>query len=226
MICSDCGGDIAGYTALGFVTPVEHDCPSKKHPYLARAERAEARVAELEAKLSSSPPSSGIGAMTISVQPEWCRALPLQQQSVLFLAGRGPDGIEKHHTCKLVHVAYRATIFLAGKYGRSLAWGERADNFMSLDLFANPDAWRAAVEDFFRAWDTLPAHYVKHLMHGVEILGFKHPDPRFRERWGALYLRFAEEFHVNPETEAQMDRRLGDWERKHWAAPSSEEPTP
>ncbi len=156
--------------------------------------------------------------MRISVQPEWCLDLPLQQQSVLFLAGRGPDGIEKHHACKPVHVAYRATIFLAGKYGRSLVWGERADSFMSLDIFASPDAWQDAVDGFFRAWDTLPAHYVKHLMHGVQILGFKHPDPRFRDRWGALYLRFAEEFHVNPETEAQMDRRLGDWGREHWGS--------
>ncbi len=155
---------------------------------------------------------------TISVQPEWCAALSLQQQSVLFLAGRGPDGLRKNHPCKAVHIAYRATIFLAGKYGRPLAWGERADTFMSLDVFADAERWTIAVAGFFDAWDELPAHYVKHLMHGVQILGYKRPDLRFRERWGALYLRFIRELHVSPESEAEMDRRLGDWNRKHWGS--------
>jgi hypothetical protein len=153
----------------------------------------------------------------MSVQPEWCRSLTLQQQSVLLLAGRGPDGVGKHHPCKPVHIAYRATIFLAGKYGRPLEWGERADSFMSLDLFGNDQWWETAVNEFFGNWDSLPAHYVKHLMHGAQILGFKHPDLRFRQRWSRLYLRFVEEFHLQPETEEQMDRRLGDWERKDWS---------
>jgi hypothetical protein len=138
---------------------------------------------------------------------------------VLFLASRGPDGIEKHHPCKAVHVAYRATVFLAGKYGRLLEWGEQADSFMSLDVFGHDHRWETAVDAFFRSWDTLPAHYVKHLMHGVQILGFKHPDQRFRQRWGLLYLRFVEEFHLQPETEEQMDLRLGDWNREDWAEP-------
>ncbi len=60
-----------------------------------------------------------------SVQPEWCRKLNMQQQSVLFLAGRGPDGIPKRHPCKTVHTAYRACVFQAAKYGRLLEWGEK-----------------------------------------------------------------------------------------------------
>lgn len=154
--------------------------------------------------------------MGISVQPEWCLQLPLQQQSVLLLATRGPDGIEKHHPCKRVHVAYRGCTLVAAKYGRDLAWGEKADSFMSLDVFADDVLWAAAVKDFFDGWDTLPAHYVKHFMHGAEILGYKHPEAQFRWRWRLLYFQFAMEFHLNPETEAQMDERLGDWGRKHW----------
>lgn len=151
-----------------------------------------------------------------SVQPEWCRSLPLQQQSVLLLATRGPDGIEKFHPCKAVHVAYRACTLVAAKYGRELRWGEQADTFMSLDVFADETRWREAVSMFFDAWDTLPAHYVKHFMHGAQILGFKHPDIRYRERWGTFYRRMAQEFHLNPEFEVEMDVRLGDWGQKHW----------
>jgi hypothetical protein len=151
-----------------------------------------------------------------SVQPEWCRNLPLQQQSVLFLAGRGPDGIAKDHPCKPIHIAYRGCVFLAGKYGRALEWGEKADGFMSLDFFAVDQVWTKAVDQFFTHHDSLPHHYLNHLMHGAQILGYKHPDERFRDRWSKFYFRMVHEFHLNPETEAQMDKRLSDWDRKHW----------
>ncbi len=154
--------------------------------------------------------------MTLSVQPTWCTMLPLQQQSVLFLASRGPDGVAKVHPCKPVIIAYRATVFLAAKYGRSLNWGERADTFMSLDLFADKSRWMSAVGLFFDHQDSLPKHYVLHLMHGAQILGYKHPDERFRERWLGFYLQLVEAFHLHPETEAEMDKRLGDWGKEHW----------
>ena len=51
MICPDCGKDVAGYTAFNITTPVEHECPSRKHPWEVRAEKAEARVTQLEASL-------------------------------------------------------------------------------------------------------------------------------------------------------------------------------
>jgi hypothetical protein len=151
-----------------------------------------------------------------SVQPEWCKNLPLQQQSVLFLAGRGPDGIAKVHPCKPIVIAYRGCVFMAGKYGRMLEWGERADSFMSLDVFSEDAGWAAAVKQFFDHHDNLPKHYLAHLMHGAQILGFKHPDERFRKRWNGFYLELVDSFHLHPETEAEMDKRLGDWERRFW----------
>lgn len=160
----------------------------------------------------------------ISVQPEWCKALPLQQQSVLLLATRGPDGLGKNHPCKLVHCAYRATVLLAGKYGRPLEWGEKADGFMSLEIFSSNEvvspgmctAWDQAVQNFFRNSDELPLHYYTHLMHGAEICGYKHPDPRFRERWLSFYSLMVENCHLRRETQTEMDLRLGDWGREHW----------
>ena len=101
--------------------------------------------------------------MNVSVQPTWCLALPIQQQSVLFLAGRGPDGIAKSHPCKPVQIAYRASVFVAAKYGRCLEWGERADSFMSLDVFANDRAWYETTLAFFTHVDDLPHHYLLHL---------------------------------------------------------------
>jgi hypothetical protein len=151
-----------------------------------------------------------------SVQPEWCAELPIQQQSVLFLAGRGPDGIAKDHPCKPVHVAYRGSCFIAAKFGRPLEWGERADKFMSLHVFADEEQWGMATSMFFRHSDGLPHHYLGHLMHGAQILGYKHPDERFRLRWRLFYVEMVVDLHLTIETEAEMDNRLNDWNHQYW----------
>jgi hypothetical protein len=155
----------------------------------------------------------------ISVQPEWCLSLPLQQQSVLLLASRGPDGIAKTHPCKRVQRAYRACVLIAAYEGHLLEWGEGngCNTFMGLDEFANDVAWPAIVDSFFQTHDDLPYHFLMHLLHGAEILGYKHPDTNFRNRWRNFYLRGVHEFHLNFETETQMDARLCDWNQEHWS---------
>lgn len=158
-----------------------------------------------------SPPSP-----PFSVQPKWRLALPLQMQSVLLLAARGPDGFSKYHPCKPIVRAYRGTVFLAAKYGRALRWGEAADNFMGLDVFADEEKWELAIGDFLRSVDQLPHHYLLHLAHGAEILGYKHPDPAFRARWFRFYEMKVKSMHLSPESEVTMNTRLGDWDRKHW----------
>lgn len=154
--------------------------------------------------------------MTKSVQPEWCLKLPLQQQSVLFLAARGPDGIAKAHPCKAIVQAYRACVLVAAKYGRCLEYGEHADSFMSLAAFADGSRWKALVDDFFLHEDALPHHYLMHLMHGAQILGHKHPDGRFRDRWIYFYTMMVAGLHLRAESEAEMDLRLNDWGRSRW----------
>lgn len=146
----------------------------------------------------------------LSVQPEWCRTLPLQQQSVLLLAARGPDGVGKAHPCKAVVRAYRGTVLVAAARRRTLHWGEKADSFMSLDRFAEPMAWRNDVDAFFDSVDDLPHHYLMHLAHGAEIAGYKHPDERFRDRWLEFYFEVCADAHMTGESEAEMDARLND----------------
>lgn len=158
----------------------------------------------------------GKASVDRSVQPEWCRHLPLQQQSVLFLAARGPDGIPKKHPCKDVVRAYRGTVLVAARLGRCLRWGEDADTFMSLADMADLEAWTGHVRWFFQTVDQLPHHYVLHLGHGAEIIGYKHPDERFRNTWLEFYHELCRDMHMSPETENQMDERLNDWERKAW----------
>lgn len=156
--------------------------------------------------------------MSRSVQPAWCRELPIQQQSVLFLAARGPDGIAKAHPCKDVVRAYRGTVLVAARYGRPLEWGEDSvgDDFMDLSLLSDDVAWAEVVRKFFRHHDELPHHYLMHLAHGAQIIGYKHPDQRIRQRWRLFYELIVHDLHLHPEAEADMDYRLNDWGQSEW----------
>lgn len=146
----------------------------------------------------------------ISVQPEWMKELPFQQQSVLFLASRGPDAVEKYHTCKEIQRAYRACVFIAAKHGkRMLEFGEDGDSFMSLRRFSTI-MWNEDIENFLSHIDSLPLHYVTHIMHGAEILAYKHPDERFKRKWLEFYIAICNYMHVTPETPLDMDMRLKD----------------
>jgi len=140
----------------------------------------------------------------------------VQQQSVLLLATRGPDGAQKYHPCKNVQRAYRATVLVAARFGRMIEYGEHVDDFMSLRSFAGNLAWETEVDDFYKNLDNIPHHFIMKLLHATEILGYMHPDERFRERWLAFYLRGVHELHLSPESELQLRMRLSDWRREHW----------
>jgi len=146
-----------------------------------------------------------------SVQPAWCSELPMQQQSVLLLAARGPDGIGKFHPCKQVVRAYRAFVLKAARHGqRELKVGERGDTFMGLEVFAVPFSWTHAVADYFDHVDELPHHYHLHLMHGAEILGYHHPDLDVRVRWFNFYKDCCHNMHLPIESREALKNRLND----------------
>src|SRR5262245_49805344 len=162
--------------------------------------------------------------MSISVFQDWLFTtnLTMQMQSVLVLACRGPDSTAKFHPTKLVVARYRASVLKAAYSGRALMPGEgESTTFMTLEGFNRIDVWDDVI---LRAWfehiDEVPHHYIMHLMHGAQIIGYKHPDPTFRKRWNDFYLRSCHDLHLTPETEYQMDRRLCDWDRKYWSLPN------
>lgn len=154
----------------------------------------------------------------VSVFQDWLFNLTMQQQSVLVLACRGPDNIGKFHPSKNIVTHYRASVLKAAYLGRPMKAGE-SDNttFMSLQhLNEEPADWHTVETTWFYHVDEIAHHYNMHLMHGAQIIGYKHPDELFRSRWSHFYFRSCDELHLYPETETQMDRRLNDWDRKHW----------
>lgn len=130
------------------------------------------------------------------------------QQSVLLTAIRGPDGIPKEHPAKEVLRWYRRCVLLSAFDGAVLAdpYVKGGGSFTGP---ANRDMEEIGTE-YFRSVDELPHHFQMHLMHAAQIVGFKHPEQSIREWWDRFYRYYVNALHLFPESEPQMDRRLGD----------------
>lgn len=146
------------------------------------------------------------------------------QQSVLLSAVRGCDGIPKRHKSKELVKWYRRCILISAFDGEALGTpdhpggGSFTGPIAQVPSNATPsersaivsDALRKAADAFLDSRDELPAHYQTHFMHAAEIVGYKHPDQQIAIFWRKFYIRMAHSYHLWPETEEQLDQRLGD----------------
>jgi hypothetical protein len=149
---------------------------------------------------------------------EWVWGLPLMQQTVLLTAIRGPDGIAKYGPTKLVLRWFRRCILLSAMDGKVLdnPYDNNGGSFTgpSIETPTGLNEWEAAMDraatDYLAQTDGLPHHFILHLMHASEILGYKHPDERIRTWWYRFYERQVHAMHLWVETEQELDKRLGD----------------
>lgn len=162
--------------------------------------------------------------MTAATQA-WTHNLSMMQQTVLLTSLRGPDGFPKYGGgAKMLLRWFRRCVLLSALDGRVLEnpYNSNGGSFTGPSL-DGPDAfdhhWSERMEvhvnDYMRQSDALPHHYQMHFMHAVEILGYKHPDHEIRRFWNQLYIRLVHALHLWPETEEQLDERLGD-SRSGW----------
>lgn len=165
-----------------------------------------------------------------SVIQDWVSRLSLMQQSVLLSAIRGCDGLPKFHKAKPILKFYRRCILKSAFDKRELtdAFEPGGGSFtgpiteITFEAYhaatkwaMNEYDWRCSIlskaaDDFLDSRDELPLHYVLHAMHAFEIVGYKHFQIEIRCYWAEVYERIAKAFHLWPETENQMDKRLGD----------------
>lgn len=159
--------------------------------------------------------------MNKSVLQDWVCDLSFMQQSVLLSAIRGCDGIPKLHKSKNLVKWYRRCIVLSAFDGKALTspceegGGSYTGQISYCESCGDELALVHAVNDYVDSRDELPMHYQLHMLHAFEILGYKHPDADIRAFWNALYRRIVKAYQLNPETEEDMDFRLGDNE-KQW----------
>ena len=162
----------------------------------------------------------------------WVHNITIMQQSVLLGAIRGPDGVAKYHPVKYLLRWYRRCVLISAMDGTVLttpyAFGGGSFTGPSYAATTLDHNWQphmdALVGRYLQSVDELPHHFQLHFLHAAEILGYKHPDPRIREWWHCAYVRLVHDMHLWPESEEQLDARLGD-NREGWLARSDEATT-
>jgi hypothetical protein len=144
-----------------------------------------------------------ISSERLVIRP-WLAAagLTLKMQSVLFSALRGCDTVGKEDASKPLVRAIRAAIM------RDAEEQQRTPGFGS--IFLNGDLADETVRKFTDDLDHYPVHFVMHLAHACEIIGYKHPDRAFREPFLRAYNAIVEALHLLPESVEHLDLRLAD----------------
>lgn len=131
-----------------------------------------------------------------SVFQVWLYSLPYRMQSVLASSLRGCDTARKDDNSKFITRALRSLIL---------------NNADPTNTFIVGNG--TVEEKYVTAWlwdlDSYPMHFIMHTAHAAEIVGYKHPDPKLRAYWIDLYQKVVKGLHLNSETEAQLDVRLG-----------------
>lgn len=142
-----------------------------------------------------------------SVIHDWMQVLTFQQQALLLTAMRGPDGMPKHCSGKEI-VRYLRGVVLkpAGE-----STGKNDNDFMWWDYNPTVDYFRYLTKAFWSQHDEYPHHFIMHILHCAELIGYKHPDGYLRNQWLLFYLAGCSSFHMTPETEVEMDDRLNDF---------------
>lgn len=146
----------------------------------------------------------------IDVLQHWVRCLSFMQQSVLISAIRAPDGLSKTHVAKNLWRWYRRCVVISAFERRVFHSPHEAGG----GSFTGPikGDLGEVVASYLREVDDVPHHAHMHLVHAAEIIGYKHPDDRTRIWWYQFYLSAVNDMHLSPETQADLDYRLGDKE--------------
>ena len=132
-----------------------------------------------------------------SVLKEWVTHLGLRHQGVLMACVRGCDNVPKEDPAKALTRCLRG-VLLNSFAPRPSSFIEHVDDVELRDRMVS----------VLKNHDHFPVHFIMHLMHGAEIIGYKWPDPA-AVFWRWFYEKLAQCFHLNVETETQLDARLG-----------------
>jgi hypothetical protein len=134
---------------------------------------------------------------------DWVHTLTFQQQALLMTGMRGPDGCNKHNAAKaLVRYLRGAICKPAGN------WSYGNDNDF---MWGNYPLFQSWQKDFFDDPDGYPHHFIMHLVHCAQVIGYKHPDIVIARNWRSFYIKACHSFHMNAESEDDMDERLNDF---------------
>ena len=139
------------------------------------------------------------------VLQDWVGSLTFQMQALLLTGVRGPDENNKHNVAKAICRYLRGVIIKpAGEWD-----GSNNNDWCWGDYSKFSDYVNKILEDH----DYFPHHFLMHLIHCAEVIGFCHPDSKIRIPWFNFYTLFVDAFHMYPENFQQMCNRLNDFDQ-------------
>lgn len=127
------------------------------------------------------------------VLKDWMSELPWKEQSVILSSLRGPD------------LSRPVAVKKLNRWLRSITQNNADSSTEYMKEIVLPD-----IEDLKEEVGYCTMHYFTHLMHALEIIGYKHPDKFIRDMGEKYYLGLVDFAHLNPETKEQLDKRLED----------------
>ena len=141
-----------------------------------------------------------------SVLQDWVMKLPLREQGSLLTAVRGCDNEPK--TWVNGHVVYsqarRLTSFI--RWCFMVPADPREVDYEEGSFISSvpPDPFNPS------AFGHLPQHWYGHVMHALEVIGYRHPNGLVRIMTYDLYYKMVHNLHLLPESAGAMIDRLGE----------------
>lgn len=145
--------------------------------------------------MADDPKRFGWGAGPVIL--DWVSKLPLRYQGVLMGLIRGCDSVPKEDPSKAFVRAYRSFVLNTPS--------KEPSSFIE---FLNAKEVCSRGQVVRKNCDHLPHHFVMHMIHAIEIVGYHHPDEPVRNTFFLLYLEFCRGLHMKAETEAGLKARL------------------
>lgn len=135
-----------------------------------------------------------------SILQPWVALLGLREQGTLLTAVRGCDLTPKYplDSSERRIVSCIRGAFLVPADPREV--DSVPGCFMSTQV---PDVKWSAFGHY-------PQHWVAHILHAIEVLGFRHPDEDARRAWRTLYLQGCGSFHLRPEALHDFEYRMNE----------------
>lgn len=138
-----------------------------------------------------------------SVLQDWVMELPLREQGTLLTCVRGCDLTPKYPLDSAARkiVANLRWSFLNPADEREIDF--ETGSFFSA-IFTPLDQIKPS------EFGHLPQHWISHIIHSAEVLGYRHPNPMIGTYWRDFYRKFVRSWHLIPESYDQMIERLGE----------------
>lgn len=134
------------------------------------------------------------------VLQEWVVKLGLRQQGVLLTVVRGCDMVPKEDVSKDLTRAICGVLL-----NTHCANPEESSSYIQ---HVGSDEMTRRMNNFADSFDHYPTHFVLHVVHVAEVIGYYHPAAHWSVVFRAFYKTMCHRMHMKPETQEELVYRL------------------